>query len=481
MFIKKILEYLKLKDLAKFEISFWEDAQKKNQNMYLEHIPTEAKIRRKLYIRKHQFNEAFEWTQENTQKVIDLNDGLLKLYRRTYDEMLEIKKFLDAQIAAGNKDFEGYVISAGLNFHCPHGLSPAETAIWKKLSSATDRWGSCLFISHGDKYPKSFEEQMMIDNQSWCEYPFNVKELDDTYINFFMHDIFDHNETFSLADAVQMSADDFSCDISVRIEHKEDNVKFKKISEGALSLSRDDRVPFYNVFMFIKKILRDLKLRKQAKQFFKFEEKSEKSSYKLDRKNLSNKTKLRRKLFIRKRQLNEKFEWTPENTQKIIDLNNGLFELYRKAYDQMVEIKKDLDAKIEAGNTAYEKYVINMELDFTYPIKMAPDGDCDWEEERMWIDLKDNSERWGTRLTFCHDDDFRTSLEEMLMMDVQPVNQYPFDVKELSDTYIYYFMNDIFDHNETFSLEDAVKMKAEDFAYEITVNLEPNRNYAREY
>ena len=147
----------------------------------------------------------------------------------------------------------------------------------------------------------------------------------------------------------------------------------------------------------------------------------------------------------------------------------------------MVEIKKDLDAKIEAGNTAYEKYVINMELDFTYPIKMAPDGDCDWEEDRMWINLKDNSERWGTRLTFCHDDDFRTSLEEMLMMDVQPVNQYPFDVKELSDTYIYYFMHDIFDHNETFSLADAVKMKAEDFAYEITVNLEPNRNYAREY
>ena len=43
--------------------------------------------------------------------------------------------------------------------------------------------------------------------------------------------------------------------------------------------------------------------------------------------------KLREMLSERRTRLNDSFVWTPENKQKIIELNNGLLERYREAYD----------------------------------------------------------------------------------------------------------------------------------------------------
>ncbi|QTQ12786.1 hypothetical protein HRI96_11615 [Treponema parvum] len=60
---------------------------------------------------------------------------------------------------------------------------------------------------------------MSIDNQSWNEYPFNTKELDGTYIYYFMHDIFNHNGTYSLEDAVKMKAENFSWQLVICLEH----------------------------------------------------------------------------------------------------------------------------------------------------------------------------------------------------------------------------------------------------------------------
>jgi len=44
--------------------------------------------------------------------------------------------------------------------------------------------------------------------------------------------------------------------------------------------------------------------------------------------------KLKEMLAERKHRLNANFVWTPENKQKIIELNNGLLERYREAYNE---------------------------------------------------------------------------------------------------------------------------------------------------
>ena len=70
-------------------------------NKRQEYVQQGDKCKEALCIRKYTMNDNFKWTPENTQKIRDLNNGLRELYRKTYDRMLEIKKGLDAQIAAG--------------------------------------------------------------------------------------------------------------------------------------------------------------------------------------------------------------------------------------------------------------------------------------------------------------------------------------------------------------------------------------------
>ena len=51
---------------------------------------------------------------------------------------------------------------------------------------------------------------MFINDKSWNEYPFNTKELDD---------IFNHNHTYSLEDAVKMKPENFSWQLVICLEH----------------------------------------------------------------------------------------------------------------------------------------------------------------------------------------------------------------------------------------------------------------------
>ncbi|MBR0318420.1 MAG: hypothetical protein IJQ86_03930 [Spirochaetia bacterium] len=189
-------------------------------NKRQEYVQQGDKCKEALCIRKYTMNDNFKWTPENTQKIRDLNNGLRELYRKTYDRMLEIKKGLDAQIAAGVTAFEKYRIYASLDFSIPEGLSKIEEKLWEDMCEFSNFWGSILGLSWEDEEIKSFEKQMLIDELSWNEYPFGVSVLDDTYICFFMHDIFNHNETFSLEDAIRMKPEDFSCDIEIKFDRQ---------------------------------------------------------------------------------------------------------------------------------------------------------------------------------------------------------------------------------------------------------------------
>lgn len=62
--------------------------------------------------------------------------------------------------------------------------------------------------------------------------------------------------------------------------------------------------------------------------------------------------------------LNESFVWTPEKKQKIIELNSGLLERYREAYDEMVRIANEYEERYRSGDNNYKDYTI--ELEFWY-------------------------------------------------------------------------------------------------------------------
>ena len=81
--------------------------------------------------------------------------------------------------------------------------------------------------SRDNRNMKSFEEEMLYDGKSWNEYPFNTSELDGICIHYFMHDIFNHNHTYSLEDLMLMKPENFSWQVNICLEHWGKSVKHK--------------------------------------------------------------------------------------------------------------------------------------------------------------------------------------------------------------------------------------------------------------
>ena len=91
--------------------------------------------------------------------------------------------------------------------------------------------------------------------------------------------------------------------------------------------------------------------------------------------------KLREMLAERRKRLNDSFFWTPENKRKIVELNNGLLERYREAYDELVRVSAEYEERFRSGDKNYQDYTI--EVEFWYN---APESQNE-EENDLWENL----------------------------------------------------------------------------------------------
>lgn len=186
-------------------------------------IEEDEKLKEMLAERKHRLNANFVWTPENKQKIIELNNGLLERYREAYNELVRITNEFEERYRAGDNNYKDYRIDVEFWYNAPETDNEEESDLQSNLCEETNFWGPSLSSRSYNRDKglmiEPFEKAMFIDEQSWNENPFNVKELDDTYIYYFMHDIFNHNDTYSLEDAVKMKAENFSWQLVICLEH----------------------------------------------------------------------------------------------------------------------------------------------------------------------------------------------------------------------------------------------------------------------
>lgn len=186
----------------------------------LEKAVESKKIKSKLGKRWERVNDKFVWTPEKVEKVRDFNDKMWFRYKEAYDEVCRLKKECDDRFAAGDKNYESYDIRTEFWYnHGEEGLSKKEIELWEDMCEESVFWGP-EFAEMTDRTPmKTFEEEMFEDGHSWNEYPFNTPKLDDICIHYFMHDIFNHNHTYSLEDLMKMNPENFSWQVNICLEH----------------------------------------------------------------------------------------------------------------------------------------------------------------------------------------------------------------------------------------------------------------------
>jgi hypothetical protein len=99
--------------------------------------------------------------------------------------------------------------------------------------------------------------------------------------------------------------------------------------------------------------------------------------------------KLREYLGIRKYKLNKAFEWTPENMEKFISINQKLNDCWEKLYIEAQSIFKTLNKRVEENDDFLHDFEIEARVN---PFIYVPDEDGDMIEvqdcvEEVLIDL----------------------------------------------------------------------------------------------
>ena len=167
-----------------------------------------------------------------------------------------------------------------------------------------------------------------------------------------------------------------------------------------------------------------------------------------------------KRLFVRKYLFSLAFDWSPENVRRIVDLNDGVYELLRRAYDHMVSLKADFDARIACGDEAYENYSIVTKFWYDAPDQPTPDLDL------LWFQLGVFTE-WEPEFSCGPDDDVKPFDE--VMLDKMSWSKPPFDNPALEGVHIHYFLYSLLRNNETYCLHDLLQMRVENFRYQIKV------------
>lgn len=189
----------------------------------------ENKLKRKLRNRQLKLNRNFVWTPEKVEILRAFNDKMWLRYKEAYDEVCRLKKEFDERYTNGDKNYESYDIRTEFWYnHEEKGLTKKEIKLWEDLCEESVFWGTEFVAMTGRNTLKSFEEEMLYDGHSWNEYPFNTPELDGICIHYFMHDIFNHNHTYSLEDLMQMKPENFSWQVNICLEHWGKSVNHKE-------------------------------------------------------------------------------------------------------------------------------------------------------------------------------------------------------------------------------------------------------------
>lgn len=178
---------------------------------------------------------------------------------------------------------------------------------------------------------------------------------------------------------------------------------------------------------------------------------------------------LRKALLRRWYEINSKFVWTPEKKQKFIKLNNELYKRYWEAYNELARITNEYENRFCAGDNNYKDYMIELEFWYNHPESQNK------EENKLWQNMCEKSKYWGPNFYSRSDDRNKgfglESFEDAVFMPVIPTKIFSFS-SEHDNPNLYLFMYDIFYNNHTYSLEDAMQMKAENFSWQLVIHLE---------
>ena len=165
------------------------------------------------------------------------------------------------------------------------------------------------------------------------------------------------------------------------------------------------------------------------------------------------------------------FKPTPEVIESIISMNDGLYERFRMAFEDLLKMKSLVDIEIRYGRLGVSGYTMFPEYFFGYE---RTDG-IPTADYVMLQELSDETNYLMPSLTLDESKlegelDFETAFLDNDLFDNWNIEW--FDLPGLENHKIHYFMHQMFQDAETFCPADIPYLKPEDLQWQITVQYE---------
>ena len=165
------------------------------------------------------------------------------------------------------------------------------------------------------------------------------------------------------------------------------------------------------------------------------------------------------------------FKPTPKVIKSIIAMNDGLYERFRMAFEDLLKMKSLVDIEREYGRLPASGYSMYPEYFFAYErADGIPTAD--------YVMLQELSDQTGYMMPSLTLDERRLDGEldfETAFLDNDLFENWNiewFDLPGLENHQIHYFMHNMFQDAETFCPADIPYLKPEDLKWQITVQYE---------
>lgn len=366
--------------------------------------------------RKEQINKNFKWKKEDVQKLHELNSELLNMQnvleekvKSTYEIFSKWEKdkmpFLHGFKVIGTIDFEKEIVE---KLEELDKTTKAQRQIIEKWDNISDfsrdeiqSWQLVFDSLTGDFMPLSKVRLNQNKEHIWnLDFPEDEEEIE--FCSYLSHFI-KNNRTFSDKDSSEFTIKDFEPNVEVVLNYEVSELR--RFSNHYPYCGADSD--------FIYNMLED-----------------------------------------RRYALNENFEWSETNIQKMMDVNNWIWKMTAEMQDELTKLNNAF-ADLSKKNPEFKYY--NLEGEIEYQGSKANDiASLEVQKE-----MTRRAAFWSL---FCGDD--RPLVD--FIHDDKSLN-WNFEVyrkhfsEEQQKVRFHYFMHVLFIDDYIYSFEDLVRMKEEDF------------------
>lgn len=157
----------------------------------------------------------------------------------------------------------------------------------------------------------------------------------------------------------------------------------------------------------------------------------------------------------RREKLNNTFAWNENNIKKLQAFNNHIRKLTEDAYHGILQIKKNLDQRLQEGESIYKAYTITAHIGAT---ECSQNFSFDFLRHIHWEHLNEQM-----YVAYCVDEDYIKEQEKEILTK----NWCPEKLSDILGTYfqevpMHFFTNSVLTHSINFAYEDVINTELSD-------------------